>query len=307
MRDAKINLPLEFALLAMLALCWGSAYTFTKIAVAEIPPITLIAMRVGIAAAFLLAIVAWQGHRPPSDWRTWRMLFAQSFIGNIVPWVLVAWGQARIDSALATVLNSTSPIFVFFITLLITRHEPVNALKFFGACLGLGGVVMIVGIDALKGLGAQVAGQVAVVFAAMLYGYAAIYGNRLSHLPAPVTAAAAMGWAAVTLIPVSFVFDAPMEIRPSPRALAAVLALGLLCTGIALMIYFRLIRTLGSMGVASQAYLRTGVGVLLGVVLLGETIAPLTGLGLAASVLGVAAINASAWISWRGAKSPAGG
>lgn len=300
MRDAKTSLTVEFVLLGMLALCWGSAYSMTKIAVAEIPPVTLIAMRVGIAAVFLAAIVAWQGHRPPSDWRTWRMLFVQACLNSTVAWTVVAWGQRHIDSALATVLNSTSPIFVFFITLLITRHEAINGLKFFGACVGLGGVVMIVGVDALKGLGDQVAGQVAVVFGAVLYACAAIYGKRLAHLPAPVTAACAMGCAAATLIPLSFIVDAPMRIAPSPRALAAVMGLGLFSTGIALLIYFRLIRTLGSMGVASQAYLRTGVGVLLGVVLLGETIAPMTGLGIAASVLGVAAINAPSLSSWRG-------
>jgi drug/metabolite transporter (DMT)-like permease len=303
MRDAKTSLTFEFVLLGLLALCWGSAYSMTKIAVTEIPPVTLIAMRVGIAAVFLAAIAAWQGHRPPSDWRTWRMLFVQACLNSTVAWTVVAWGQQRIDSALATVLNSTSPIFVFFITLLITRHEAVNGLKFFGACLGLGGVVMIVGIDALRGLGDQVAGQVAVVFGAFLYGCAAIYGKRLAHLPPPVAAAGAMGWAAVTLIPLSFAVDAPLQISPSPRALASVIGLGLFSTGIALLIYFRLLRTLGSMGVASQAYLRTGVGVVLGMVLLGETIAPLTGLGIAASVLGVAAINAPSLSSWRSERS----
>ncbi|MEO1161123.1 MAG: DMT family transporter, partial [Pseudomonadota bacterium] len=157
--SAKPVLIIELALLGLLALLWGSSYLFIKVAVTEIPPVTLIATRVTVAALFLLAVLSWRNDHLPRDGRTWRMLLLQSFFNSIAAWTLLAWGQQHVDSGLASVLNSTSPIFVFLFTVSITRHETTSALKLFGACLGLFGVTMIVGVDALAGLGQQVAGQ----------------------------------------------------------------------------------------------------------------------------------------------------
>lgn len=285
--------PTEFALLALLALLWGSSYLFIKIAVADIPPITLIAARVTIAACFLIGVLHWTKDALPCDGRSWRMLLLQSFLNSIGAWTLLAWGQQYVDSGLASVLNSTSPIFVFFFTFLVTRHEATSGLKLFGACLGLLGVVLIVGADALAGVGQQVLGQLAALCGAMLYACAAIYGKNFSHLSATATATGIMIWASLILIPASLVIDRPWALSPSPEALLATLFLGLFCTGAALLIYFRLVKSIGSMGVASQAYLRAGVGVLLGVTVLDETITPIVAIGLLAAIIGVAAINIS--------------
>jgi len=281
----------ELALLGVLALLWGSSYFLTKIAVETIPPITLIAMRVTTAAIFLMIVVYFSGNRFPRDVKTWRMLLLQSFFNSIGGWTLLAWGQQFVDSSLASVLNSTSPIFVFFFTVFITRHEPTNPLKLVGACLGVLGVSLIVGADALAGLGQQVFAQIAILGGAMLYACAAIYGKRFSHLSPMITAAGTMLCASICLIPMAFLFENPMAMAAPGKAVAAVLFLGVVSTGIALLLYFRLVTTLGSMGVASQSYLRAGVGVLLGVLLLGEQITPVIGFGLAAAILGVAAIN----------------
>jgi drug/metabolite transporter (DMT)-like permease len=108
----------------------------------------------------------------------------------------LAWGQQYVDSGLASVLNSTSPIFVFLFTLFFTRHESTSTLKLFGAGLGLLGVILIIGVDVLAGLGQQVAGQIAALLGAMFYGYAAIYGKIYSNLPSTVTATGTMIWAA---------------------------------------------------------------------------------------------------------------
>ncbi|MDJ0683517.1 MAG: EamA family transporter [Alphaproteobacteria bacterium] len=291
-QQGDTSLLKEYALLGCLALLWGGSYPLLKIAVSEIPPTTLIAGRVAIAALFLLGIVAWRRMRFPTDAKTWRDLFLQGMITSVFAWVILAWGARFIDSALASVLNSTSPLFVFFITLIFTRHEPVGWRKLFGVALGLAGVVLIIGVDALAGLGQQVAGQAAALFGAFLYACAAIYGKRLNHLPAPVSAAACLICAASVLIPVSVVIDRPWTLAPSLRALSAALMLALFSTGLAFLIYFRLLRTLGSLAVTSQAYLRQGVGVALGVLALGETLTPVIALGVLACIIGVAAINA---------------
>lgn len=281
----------ELLLLGLLALLWGSSYLLISVALEDLPPLTLIALRVALAAAVLLAVVRWQGHRLPRHGTTWRQLFVQSLLNATAAWTLLAWGQQYVDSGLAGVLNSTSPVFVFFITLLVTRHEALSPLKLAGALLGVAGVALIIGIDALAGLGREVAAQLAVLLGAFLYGCAAINGKRFGQLPPTVTAAAVMLCATAVLLPAAVVVDRPWTLRPSALSLAAAIILAVFCTALALLLYFRLVRTLGSMGVASQAYLRAGVSVILGILLLGESFRPAVGLGLVAVILGVAAIN----------------
>lgn len=285
------KLRTELPLLALLALLWGSSYLFIKLAVAEIPPVTLIAFRVLGAAAFLMIVMAVRAEKLPRDGRTWRMLLLQAVFNSIGAWTVLAWGQQFVDSGLASVLNSTSPIFVFLITALVTRHEVLGGRKLVGAVLGLLGVVLIVGVDALRGLGDQVAGQLACLLGAALYAGAAIYGKRFGHISAVATAAGTMIWASTVLVPLALVLDRPWTLTPSATAIAATGVLSIACTGVALLIYFRLVRTLGSMGVASQSYLRAGIGVLLGLVFLGESFTLPVGLGLAAAISGVALIN----------------
>ena len=289
--DDKPFLPLELGLLGALALLWGSSYILTKVALAEIPPLTLIAARVTIAALFLLCLCSFRKLRLPSDAGTWGRFLVQAFFNSIGAWTLLAWGQQFIGSGLASVLNSTAPIFIFFITLLFTRHERTGLARLGGALLGLMGVVLIVGLDALDGLGQGILGQLAAIGGALLYAGAAIYGRRFAGVPAPVTAAGTMLWATAVLVPLACLVDRPWELQPPAEALGAALALGLFCTGTALILYFRLVRTLGSMGVASQAYLRAGVGVCLGMAILGEELTLSTGLGILAAMIGVALIN----------------
>lgn len=280
----------EFALLGLLALLWGSSYLFIKIAVTEIPPLSLIALRVSIAAVLLLVVVIARGYRLPRSSRVWGALLVQSFFNAIGAWTVLAWGQQFVDSGLASVLNSTSPIFVFFFLALLGRSDR-KQLHLLGALLGVGGVILIMGPSVLGNLGTHLAGQAAILLGAILYACAAINGRRFHDLPAPVTAFATMAWASVVLIPLALVLEQLLDLRPSITALGASLILSVVCTGFALLIYFRLLKTIGSMGVASQSYLRAGVGVLLGIFVLGETLEPLTAAGLVLAIAGVVLIN----------------
>lgn len=295
------SLRTELPLLGLLAILWGSSYVFLKVAVAEIPPVTLIALRVLGATIFLLLVMGARSEKLPRDFSTWRMLLLQAFLNSIGAWTVLAWGQQYVASGLASVLNSTSPIFVFFITALVTRHEALDGRKLVGAVLGLLGVVLIVGVDALRGLGDQVAGQLACLFSAGLYAGAAIYSKRFGHISAVASATGTMIWASIVLVPLALVLDRPWTLAPGPKALAATAVLSIMCTGVALLIYFRLVRTLGSMGVASQSYLRAGIGVILGLVFLEETFTLPVGAGLCAAIGGVALIN---WPAKRKTLSP---
>ncbi len=275
----------------LLAGLWGSSYVALKVAVAELPPLTVIAVRVSIAAVVLLAILYARGDRLPKDAPTWRALLVQSVFNASAPWPLLAWSAQRIDASLAGVLNSTSPIWVFFITALITRHERMTWLRFLGASGGMAGVVMVIGLSPASATGADTAGQLAALAGAILYACAAVWGTRYSGVSVTAVAAGTMLCSAACLIPLSLAFEQPWALRPSQQTLIAVLYLGLATTAVASLLYFRLIKTLGSLGVASQAYLRAGWSVLLGVLLLGEPFTAPVAIGLAAIVLAVTAIN----------------
>jgi len=286
------KLGFELALLAVLAFLWGSSYLLIRVALDTIPPITLIAARVLIATLFLFIVMSMRREHLPRDFRTWRMLFVQAVFNSIGAWTVLAWGQQYVESSLASVLNSTSPVFVFLITRFFTRHETTDIVRFAGASLGVFGVTLIVGIDALHGLGQQVVAQLAILLGAVLYAGAAIYGKNFTHLPSTVTAAGTMIWATVCLVPLSLIVEHPWTLAPSIMSLLSTVVLAVFCTGVALLIYFRLVKTLGSLGAASQSYLRSGIGVLLGVIVLGEHISFVVGIGIATAVLGVVAINA---------------
>ena len=288
----------ELALLLLLAVLWGGSYPLTKLALQTIPPFTLVALRVSIAAVLLLVIAWWNHVSLPREARVWGAFFVQACFNSIVSWSLVAWGQQFVPSALAGILNSTSPIFVFLLTCMLTRHEAATAQQLLGTLAGLGGVCLIIGGDGLRDVGQQVVAQLALVAGALCYAGAAIYGRRFGAIPALMTAAGTMTWAATCLIPVSLVVDQPWRMTPSLGSLLAAVALGSFSTAGALMLYFRLVRTLGSIGVASQSYLRAGVSVLLGVMLLGESFTWSLGVGLAAVVVGVAAINGPLSLAW---------
>jgi len=285
-----IDHRVEFALLGLLALLWGSSYLFIRIAVAEIPPLTLIAARVSGATLVLGLVLLGQGQRLPRDGRMWRALGVQAFLNSIGAWTVLAWGQQFVDAGLASVLNSTSPIFVIALTAVFVRAAPVAPRKIVGAVLGFSGVVLIIGFEALQGLGASVAGQLACLTGALMYAGAALYGRRFGTLGAAVTATATMIWASAVLVPLAVIVDQPWTLTPGPRAILATLALSVLCTGLALVLYFRLLQTLGALGTASQAYLRAGVGLFLGVVFLGETLPVLALVGVGLALVGVVLI-----------------
>ncbi len=294
------SLRFELALLAVLAGLWGSSYLLIKLALATIPPVTLMAIRVTLAAVFLLVVMLARSEHLPTDSRTWRNLFVQSLLNSSVAWLVLAWGTQYVPSGMAGVLNSTSPLFVFLLTAFSSSAASGGAKslkKISGVVLGFVGVLLVVGVESLRGLGQQTLAQAAVLFGAFLYACAALNGKRLAHLSPLVTATGTMLWAALSLVPLSFLLEQPWMLMPSSMSLFAATTLAILCTGIALIIYFRLMHTLGAMGVASQSYLRAGVSVLLGLIVLGEQLSATVLIGLIVTIVGVALIN------WPTAKS----
>ncbi len=290
----------EFALLALLATLWGASYTFIKLGVATIPPVTLIAARTLIAGVLLLAVMRWRGMSLPWDAANWRRFLFQACLNSVVPFTLIAWAERSLDAGLATILNSTSPIFTFLLTFAITRHEPVSFRKLFGVLAGLVGICLIVGVQALGGVGEQFAAQIAVIAATICYAGAAIFSRGFKGLDPMAPAAGSLLCGAAILGPLSLVVDRPWTLVPSASSILALLGLSVFSTALAFVIYFRLIQTLGSVGTTSQAYLRVPIGVAIGVLFLGESLTPTAWIGLGCVVIGVAAmtIPARTRIAW---------
>jgi drug/metabolite transporter (DMT)-like permease len=285
------NMAVELALLLLLATLWGASYSFIKLGVATIPPITLIAARTLIAGVLLLAIMRWRGLRLPKDAATWRRFLFQACLNSVIPWTLIAWGERSLDAGLATILNSTSPIFTFFLTLAMTRHETLSARKLFGVVAGMVGICLIVGVQALAGLGVQLTAEIATVTATICYAGGAIFSRGFRDLDPMAPAAGSLLCGAAILVPASLVIDRPWTLAPSTGSLLALVGLAVFSTALAFVIYFRLITTLGSVGTTAQAYLRVPIGVALGVVFLGETLSPTAWIGLGCVVIGVAAMT----------------
>lgn len=278
------------ALVGLLALLWGASFPLIKVAVETVPPLWVATLRAMLGGLVLLALLGprlrtwWEAGRD-GDW-----YFSQGMLNVVVPWVLVAWASRLIDAKLTTILNSLSPIFIFLITWAITRHEPATGRKLAGVGLGLAGVVTIVGPDALAGVGSHLLAELACVVGSLSYGLAAVVGRRYDKLPSLVPAAGSVLTGAAILLPIALAME-PWPANASMRSLAAVVALSIFSTGLAFVVYFRLLASIGSIATASQAYLRIAIGVGLSVVLLGESLSAAHWWGLALVVAGVVAMT----------------
>jgi drug/metabolite transporter (DMT)-like permease len=293
-RSARAGIASELALLLLLATLWGASYSFIKVAVATIAPITLIALRTLIAGVLLLLVMRWRGIAMRMDAATWRRFAFQAVLNSVIPWTLIAWGERTVDAGLATILNSAAPIFTFLFTALVTRHEAAPPRKLFGVIAGMAGICLIIGVNAFDRIGQELLAEIAIVAATICYACAAIFSRGFAGLDPMAPAAGSLLCGAAALIPASVAFEQPWTLTPSEASVLALLGLAVFSTAAAFVIYFRLIQTLGSVGTTAQAYLRVPIGVAVSVMFLGERLSPTAWIGLACVVAGVAAMTVPA-------------
>lgn len=285
------NRSTELGLLLVLATLWGGSYSFIRIGVETIPPVTLIAARTLIAGLILLAVIRWRGVRLPRDPASWRRFLVQALLNSVVPFTLIAWAERSVEAGLASILNGTTPVFVFLISLALAPNQRPDWRKGLGVLGGIAGVGLIVGVDAVSGLGHAVLPQLAIIAATIAYACAALFGRNFAGMDPLLPAAGSMLAGAALLIPTALVVDHPWTLSPSRESLLALLALSVVSTALAFAIYFRLIRTLGSIGTTAVSYLRVPIGVVIGAVFLGETLTATAWAGLGLVVLGVMAMT----------------
>lgn len=284
-------MPVELLLLATVGFLWGAQFGFTKIQLETLPPVTGVAIRLAIAAVFMWAIVIAQGATVPTGFRTWRDFAIQGVLTSAGPGLLITWGQQYVDSALAAILNSTSPIVVTIITFLYTRQESIGPKRILGLAIGLLGVITVIGFGALEGLGNNFVGQIVIMSATFGYATATLFGRRFTRLSPFAAAASTITCSAVLMTLLAFAVEQPLTIDPSARSMIATAASGILCNGLGVTIYFRLIRTLGSLGTSTASFLKAAFGVMIGCFLLGESFTASIAIGLAAVLIGVIAVN----------------
>jgi drug/metabolite transporter (DMT)-like permease len=293
----------DWLLLIALSLLWGGSFFFGKVAVLELPPLTVAFGRVAIAAAILIVLARATGVALPESASAWRPFAMMGLLNNAIPFVLILWGQTHIPSGLAAILNATTPLFTVLVAHAATRDERLTPSRLVGVTIGLGGVVVMIGPDLLRDLGADVAAQGACLLAAISYAFAGVYGRRFRGEPPLRVAAGQLAASSVMLAPVALVFDGPWTLTPpSAAAWAALMGTAILSTALGYLIYFRVLARAGATNVLLVTFLIPVSAILLGTLVLHEQLALRHFVGMAAIALGLAAIDGRLWrLSRKGA------
>lgn len=281
---------LDWGLLACLTLMWGSSYLFIKITVGAIPPLTLVAMRLAVGAVFLAGVIWALGLSLPRRPVVWMHLLALAVLGICMPLYLISWGQQRIDSGLTGILLAFMPLATLLLAHFFVAGERMTGNKLAGFVLGLAGIALLAGPEALK----QLAGgsgeflpRVAVAGGAVCYAVNTVIARLMPRTDARVAAAGTMLIGAALMLPLALLLDAPWTLRPTPLSVAACIWLGLVPTATANIVYFRLIARTGPTFVSLTNYLSPGVAVLAGWLILGETLNEMALLALALILGGI--------------------
>jgi drug/metabolite transporter (DMT)-like permease len=283
-----------WALFAAVSVIWGMPYLFIKIAVDEISPSLVAWSRLTIAAAVLLP-VAWKLGALRGLAARWRTLTVFAAVEMAIPWPLLGFGEVHVSSSFAAILIATVPLFVALLALRFDHSERPTLTRLVGMLIGLAGVVALVGID-IGGKGDELLGALAILVVAFLYAIGPmIVKRRLSDVDPLGPVAASLAIAALLVTPFAAA-DIPDSV-PSADTLASVAVLGLLCSALAFLFFFRLIAEIGPGRATVITYVNPVVALALGVAILDESVT--TGV-----VVGLLLILAGSWLSTDGRVPP---
>lgn len=284
----------EWLLLFALVAMWGSSFMFNGIAVSSLPPLTIVAGRIGIAAIVLLMFVYGSGRRLPAFGRNWWPFVVVALIGNAIPFYLITWGQQVVESALAGILMGFMPLATIVLAHFLIAGEHMTRQRAIGFAGGFCGIVLLMGPAALAGLGGdalRVIAQLSVLGGALCYAMQSVLTRLIIKGDVLVAAAATLLVASVIVVPVALWQTPPWTLSPRWQSVTAVCWLGVVPTAIATVLYFQLIRSAGPSFMSLVNYLSPGVAVLLGLWIMGEHPAPNAYLGLALILIGIAVAN----------------
>ncbi len=288
----------EWGLLFGLSILWGGSFFFIGVAVKALPPLTIVSTRVVLAALALHLLMRLVGASLPRSRDAWAAFFGMGLLNNVVPFLLIVWGQGHIASGIASVLNATTPLFAVVLAHFLTADERMSGARVAGVVAGLAGVAVMIGATGFGTLGVGVLSQLAVLAAALSYASAGIFGRRFRAMAiTPLASATGQVTASsVLLLPVMLAVDRPWALPwPGMGAIGAVVALALLSTALAYIVYFRILATAGATNLTLVTFLIPVTAVPLGVLVLGETLLVRHGAGMALIALGLAAVDGRVW------------
>ena len=287
----------EWALLLALSALWGGSFFFFKVLVNELPPFTVVLGRVGLAALALNILLLVRRDPIPTSPVLWRSFLVMGLLNNVVPFTLIVFGETRISSGLASILNATTPIFGVLAAHALTGDEKLTWAKGAGVLFGFLGVAVLVGPGVFSGPGrGDVLGELSCLLAALVYALAGIYGRRFRGIAPLKIATGQITASTAVLIPLALLVDRPWTLPPpSAQAWAAWVCIALLSTALAYMIYFRILAVAGATNLLLVTFLLPISALLLGAAFLGETITPASIGGMALIGLGLSAIDGRLW------------
>ncbi|BDG74483.1 DMT family transporter [Roseomonas fluvialis] len=294
MSDTRRILAGEWVLLGLLSLLWGGSFFFAKVALSEVPPLTIVLARVAIAASALWLYLRLRGAAIPSSAAIWWAFCGMGFLNNLLPFSLIFWGQTFIDSGLASIINATTPLFSILIAHFLAADERLSLNKLAGIALGIAGVAVLLSAHTSSGRDGAFWGVLACLGAAVSYGFANTFGRRFKRMgiaPAvgafgQITATACMA------LPLVLLVDRPWQQgMPGLVTWGALIGLALLSTALAYIIFFRLIATAGATNTSLVTLLIPVSAVLLGAGFLGERLSALQFGGMALIGLGLIVLD----------------
>ncbi|HEX2272647.1 MAG TPA: EamA family transporter, partial [Acidimicrobiales bacterium] len=303
--DAGTPAPRGMRRLVLLAGIWGWSFLLIKVAVAGMTPTTVAGIRVALGAGVLSAVVRARGLSLPRDPQWWRHFSVVALAGSAAPFSLLAWGEQHISSALAAVLNASTPLFAALFASMLLR-ERLRPLQVAGLALGLAGVAVVAGLGGEDITGSGLGGKAAAVGAAVGYGISLTYTRRhLTPLPPLVAAAGQLVMATLMLAPLAVLTTVRQGMEVTPTRALAVGLLGVFGTGLAYVMVYRLIADVGSTKASVVTYLVPVVAVAVGVLFLEEDFSLRLVVGGAVVIAGIALVNVGGRVPWR-ERLPAG-
>ncbi len=288
----------EWAMLVTLSVLWGSSFFFVGVVVSALPPLTIVLLRVGLACLALWSIACVMGFQPPGSLRVWGAFFGMGLLNNVIPFSLIVWAQTQIASGLASILNAATPLFTVIVAGLLLTDERVTATKLIGVVIGFAGVVVMIGPSTLGGLGTNLLAQMAVLGAALSYAFAGVFGRRFKAMGVNsiVTAAGQVTASFVILTPIAFYVDQPLQLAmPGIATWVAIIGLANLSTALAYILYFRILASAGATNLLLVTLLIPVSAILLGSLVLGETLELVHFAGMAFIAIGLSVIDGRLW------------
>jgi drug/metabolite transporter (DMT)-like permease len=289
----------EWALLIALAVIWGGSFFFYAIAIKSLPVFTIVFCRVLLGTAVLWLVVIARGIPLPRDPKIWRSFLIMGLLNNIIPFSLIVWGEKAVAPGLAAVFNATTPFFTLLVANRFTDNEKLTWNKLTGAAIGLAGVASLVGFHALQNVGMVLLSQIALVVAAISYGFSSVFGRRFAGQAPLVTAAGQTLGSSLLLLPLVMVIDQPWHLPMPPlAAILSVVGLAVLCTSLAYVMFFTILKRAGATNISLVTFLVPISAILLGWLFLNETITSQHFIGMAAIGAGLVLVDGRL-LNWR--------